>query len=124
MRAVAYDRFGGPEVLHLRDDLPDPPVGPDTVLVRTRATAVNPVDIGIREGQLAGFFPHRFPIVPGWDLAGVVESVGRRLPTSRPATRCSATCAATTSSGGRRPSWSPRRRGASPASRRPRRSPR
>lgn len=76
MRGIAYDRFGGADVLRLRDDLPEPPVGPDTVLVRTRAAGVNPVDIGIREGNLAGFFPHHFPIVPGWDLAGVVEAVG------------------------------------------------
>jgi NADPH:quinone reductase-like Zn-dependent oxidoreductase len=76
MRGIAYDRFGGPEVLALRDDLPDPPVGPDTVLVRTRAVGVNPVDIGIREGRLAGLFPHRFPIIPGWDVAGTVEAVG------------------------------------------------
>ncbi|MGY2004279.1 NADP-dependent oxidoreductase [Blastococcus sp. SYSU DS1024] len=76
MKGIAYDRFGGVDVLQLRDDLPDPPVGPDTVLVRTRAAGVNPVDIGIREGHLAGFFPHHFPIVPGWDLAGVVEAVG------------------------------------------------
>ncbi|MGY1835250.1 NADP-dependent oxidoreductase [Blastococcus sp. SYSU DS0510] len=76
MRGIAYDRFGGIDVLQLRDDLPEPPVGPDTVLVRTRAAGVNPVDIGIREGNLAGFFPHHFPIVPGWDLAGVVEAVG------------------------------------------------
>ncbi|SEK81392.1 NADPH:quinone reductase [Blastococcus sp. DSM 46786] len=76
MRGIAYDRFGGVDVLRLRDDLPEPPVGPDTVLVRTRAAGVNPVDIGIREGGLAAFFPHHFPIVPGWDLAGVVESVG------------------------------------------------
>ncbi|MGY1618160.1 NADP-dependent oxidoreductase [Geodermatophilus sp. SYSU D00691] len=76
MRGIAYDRFGGVDVLQVRDDLPDPPVGPDTVLVRAQAAGVNPVDIGIREGHLAGAFPHRFPIVPGWDLAGVVESVG------------------------------------------------
>lgn len=76
MRGIAYDRFGGPEVLALREDLPEPPVGPDTVLVRARAAGVNPVDIGIREGNLAGFFPHRFPIVPGWDVAGTVEAVG------------------------------------------------
>jgi NADPH:quinone reductase-like Zn-dependent oxidoreductase len=76
VRGVAYDRFGGPEVLGVRDDLPDPPVGPDTVLVRARAAGVNPVDIGIREGRLAGAFPHHFPIVPGWDVAGVVEAVG------------------------------------------------
>ncbi|SFO03325.1 NADPH:quinone reductase [Geodermatophilus obscurus] len=76
MRGVAYDRFGDADVLGLRDDLPEPPVGPDTVLVRTHAAGVNPVDVGIREGRLAGFFPHHFPIVPGWDLAGTVEAVG------------------------------------------------
>ncbi|WP_164702879.1 NADP-dependent oxidoreductase [Modestobacter sp. KNN46-3] len=76
MRGIAYDRFGDESVLQLRDDLPEPPVGPDTVLVRTRAAGVNPVDMGIREGGLAGYFPHHFPIVPGWDLAGVVERVG------------------------------------------------
>src|ERR1700712_3549028 len=76
MRGVAYDRFGGPEVLSVRDDLPDPPVGPDTVLVRTRAVGVNPVDLGIREGRLAAAFPHAFPIIPGWDVAGTVEAVG------------------------------------------------
>ena len=46
MRGVAYDQYGGPEVLTLRDDLPDPPVGPDTVLVRVHAAGVNPVEIG------------------------------------------------------------------------------
>jgi NADPH:quinone reductase-like Zn-dependent oxidoreductase len=76
MRGIAYDRFGGPEVLQLRDDLPEPPVGPDTVLVRMRAAGVNPVDAAIREGRLAEAFPHHFPIVPGWDLAGVVEQAG------------------------------------------------
>jgi NADPH:quinone reductase-like Zn-dependent oxidoreductase len=76
LRGIAYDRFGGSDVLTLRDDLPEPPVGPDTVLVRTHAAGVNPVDVGIREGHLAGLFPHHFPIVPGWDLAGTVEAVG------------------------------------------------
>jgi NADPH:quinone reductase-like Zn-dependent oxidoreductase len=76
VRAVAYDQFGGPEVLTLRDDLPDPPVGPDTVLVRVHASAVNPVDLLIRAGGLAGAFPHHFPIVPGWDVSGVVEAAG------------------------------------------------
>ncbi|MGY1839045.1 MULTISPECIES: NADP-dependent oxidoreductase [unclassified Modestobacter] len=76
MRGIAYDRFGDVDVLRLRDDLPEPPVGPDTVLVRTHAAGVNPVDLGIRQGGLAGMFPHHFPIVPGWDLAGTVEAVG------------------------------------------------
>ncbi|TFV58142.1 NADP-dependent oxidoreductase [Geodermatophilus sp. DF01-2] len=76
MRGVAYDAFGGPEVLTVRDDLPDPPVGPDTVLVRVHAAGVNPVDLLIRQGGLAGAYPHHFPIVPGWDVAGVVEAAG------------------------------------------------
>jgi len=76
VRGVAYDEFGGPEVLTLRDDLPDPPVGPDTVLVRVHATSVNPVDMVIRQGYLAGAYPHHFPITPGWDVAGVVEAAG------------------------------------------------
>ena len=40
MRGIAYDRFGGEEVLQLRDDLPEPPLGPDTVLVRVHAAGV------------------------------------------------------------------------------------
>jgi NADPH:quinone reductase-like Zn-dependent oxidoreductase len=76
VRGVAYDRFGDKSVMTLRDDLPDPPVGPDTVLVRVHAAGVNPVDLLIREGYLAGAYPHHFPIVPGWDVAGVVEQVG------------------------------------------------
>ena len=76
MRGIAYDRFGGEDVLRLRDDLPEPPVGPDTVLVRVRAAGVNPVDMAIREGYLTGAYPHHFPITPGWDVSGVVEAVG------------------------------------------------
>jgi NADPH:quinone reductase-like Zn-dependent oxidoreductase len=76
VRGAAYDGFGDVGVLRLRTDLPEPPVGPDTVLVRVHAAGVNPVDIGIREGNLAGFFPHHFPIIPGWDVAGIVEAAG------------------------------------------------
>jgi NADPH:quinone reductase-like Zn-dependent oxidoreductase len=79
MRAVAYSSYGGPEVLQVTD-LPAPKVGPDTVLVRVRAAGVNPVDIKIREGLLdPAFFVH-FPVVPGWDVAGVVEQVGPAVP--------------------------------------------
>jgi NADPH:quinone reductase-like Zn-dependent oxidoreductase len=73
MRAAAIDAWGQePRVRELED----PPVGPDTVLVRVRAAGVNPVDWKIVEGRLAGGFRHAFPLVPGWDAAGVVEAVG------------------------------------------------
>ncbi|WBC17292.1 NADP-dependent oxidoreductase [Micromonospora sp. WMMA1998] len=75
MKAIAIDAYGPADRLTLRE-LPTPPVGPDTVLVRVRAAGVNPVDWKVREGHLAGAFPSHFPLVPGWDAAGVVEAVG------------------------------------------------
>ncbi len=75
MRAIAQRRYGGPEVLELTD-LPDPKVGPDFVLVRVRAASVNPVDWKVREGYLDASFETHFPLVNGWDVAGVVDRVG------------------------------------------------
>lgn len=80
MRAAIYERFGGPDVLEVRE-VDDPPVGPDSVLVDARATNVNPVDWKIREGHLQGALPHHLPIVPGWDVAGVVRAVGPAVRT-------------------------------------------
>ena len=80
MRAAVYDSFGSADVLEVRE-VDNPPVGPDTVLVRAKATSVNPVDWKIREGYLQSAYPHHLPIIPGWDLAGVVEAVGPAVTT-------------------------------------------
>ena len=80
MRAAVYDEYGEADVLTVREH-PDPPVGPDTVLVRARATSINPVDWKVRKGFLQGAYPHHLPIVPGWDVAGVVEAVGPAVVT-------------------------------------------
>ncbi len=79
MRAISYDRFGGSDVLQLTD-LPEPKVGPDSVLVRVRAASVNPVDYKVRQGYLDPIMDIQFPAVPGWDVAGVVERVGLDTP--------------------------------------------
>jgi NADPH2:quinone reductase len=75
MRAIAIERFGGPDTLRLMT-LPDPTPGAGEVLVRVVASGVNPVDWKIREGFLEKRLPHRFPIVLGWEAAGIVEAVG------------------------------------------------
>ena len=76
MRAVVYERFGGPEVLELRD-LPRPEPEPDQLLVRVHAAGVNPVDAQNRaDGAWAGIEP---PVVPGYDFSGVVEALGDRV---------------------------------------------
>jgi NADPH:quinone reductase-like Zn-dependent oxidoreductase len=45
-------------------------------LVRIKAAAINPVDAAVREGYLKAFLPYEFPIIPGWDVAGIVEERG------------------------------------------------
>ena len=80
MRAAVYDEYGDADVIQVRDH-DEPPVGPDTVLVRVRATSVNPVDWKIRLGYLQGAYPHHLPIIPGWDVAGVVEAIGPSVVT-------------------------------------------
>jgi NADPH:quinone reductase-like Zn-dependent oxidoreductase len=79
MRAITYSRHGGPDVLKLTE-LPTPRVAPDAVLVRVRAASVNPVDWKVREGHLDKIIDTVFPVVPGWDVAGVVEQVGLDTP--------------------------------------------
>ncbi|GGV22829.1 NADPH:quinone reductase [Streptomyces filipinensis] len=73
MRAITQKSFGGPEVLELIDDAPEPVPGPTQVLVRVRATSVNPVELFVRSGA----FPllGEPPFVLGWDVSGVVEQV-------------------------------------------------
>lgn len=77
MRAAAIDRFGGPELLSVRD-LPLPEVGPDEVLIRVEVADVAKWDPIEREGQLVGLMksPPRFPYVLGTDGAGAVAAVG------------------------------------------------
>ncbi|MGV9599159.1 NADP-dependent oxidoreductase [Streptosporangium sandarakinum] len=79
MRAMAYDAYGGTEVL-APARLPRPKVGPGEVLVRVRCAAVNPVDWKLMSGGLDALMDTVFPVVPGWDVAGVVEQVGIDTP--------------------------------------------
>ena len=75
MRAIAIEDFGGPERLQLMS-LPRPKPGNKEVLIRAVAVGVNPVDWAIREGRLREILQHAFPLVPGWDVAGVIEEMG------------------------------------------------
>ena len=89
MRAWTYERYGKPdEVLELRE-IDVPTVGDDQVLVRVRAASVNPLDwhwvtgtprfarlmMGIRKPKRS---------VPGVDVAGIVEAVGKDVTRFRP----------------------------------------
>ena len=75
MKAISYRSYGGPEVLAF-GEIRDPKVGPDAVLVKVRAAAVNPVDWKAREGYLQAGLEAVFPVIPGWDVSGVVVQPG------------------------------------------------
>jgi NADPH:quinone reductase-like Zn-dependent oxidoreductase len=79
MRAIVANRYGGPETLETAE-VDDPKVGPDSVLVRVKAAGVNPVDWKIVAGFLDPIMYVHFPLVPGWDVSGVVEAVGLDAP--------------------------------------------
>lgn len=71
MKAIRIERYGGPEVLQLRDiDLPEPRKG--EVRVRLEAIGVNFIDIYHR----TGLYPMQLPFTPGSEGAGIVEAVG------------------------------------------------
>jgi NADPH:quinone reductase-like Zn-dependent oxidoreductase len=75
MKAVRFDRYGGIDVLEVRDvDRPVPADG--EVLVAVKAAAINPGEIAIREGLLHDRWPATFPSGEGTDFAGVVEELG------------------------------------------------
>ncbi len=73
MRAVAEDEFGGPVALM---DLPIPEIRADEILIRVKAAGVNPFDWKVADGALRGEMEHRFPLILGFDAAGVVVRLG------------------------------------------------
>ncbi|SMX67589.1 NADPH:quinone reductase [Brevibacterium sp. 239c] len=72
MKAMRQTEFGGPEVLH-EEELPKPKPGPSQILIKVKASGVNPTDWKHRSGPR--FLPD-LPLVLGWDVCGVVEQVG------------------------------------------------
>lgn len=75
MRAIIYRRYGGPEVLeYVETD--EPKLGQNSVLVRIKAASLNPADVALQAGMGVAHMDTWFPVIPGWDVAGIVETVG------------------------------------------------
>ena len=76
MKAIRFHEYGGPEVLRY-ETAPRPEPSPGELLVRVKATAVNPVDVAIRAGYLKAMRDVEKPFILGWDFSGVVEACGK-----------------------------------------------
>jgi NADPH:quinone reductase-like Zn-dependent oxidoreductase len=75
MKAANFREFGGPGKVKI-SIMEVPELQEGEVLIRIKAAGVNPVDAVIREGYYKDMMPHSLPVIPGWDMAGIVEKRG------------------------------------------------
>ncbi len=75
MKAAYVEETGSLESLKV-GEIETPEVGEGEVLVRIKSAGVNPVDAAVPQGYLKGRLSYQFPLIPGWDLSGVVEERG------------------------------------------------
>ena len=84
MRAIVFEKHGGPEVLELRD-VPEPEIRPDEVRVEVKACGINHLDLWVRRG-LPGLAVEK-PHILGSDVAGVAGEVGAAVRHVQPGDR-------------------------------------
>jgi NADPH:quinone reductase-like Zn-dependent oxidoreductase len=78
MKAVVAHEYGAPEVLKL-EEAPRPQPSDDEALVRVIASSVNPADPLTLSGKYAREFGTHLPLIPGYDIAGVIEKTGANV---------------------------------------------
>jgi NADPH:quinone reductase-like Zn-dependent oxidoreductase len=83
MKAAVIHEYGPPEVFRI-EEIPEPVLKSHELLVRVHAASVNPVDWKQRKGNHRFFLKANFPVVPGYDVSGVVEKVGEGIRRFRP----------------------------------------
>ena len=89
MKAVRIHQHGGPEVLKY-EDIPEPEIRPDEILLRVRACSLNHLDLWVRGGLPGVKFA--LPHIPGSDIAGEVVRVGELCERIRPGQRVLLSC--------------------------------
>ncbi len=77
-KAVVINQYGGKEQL-TDATVTLPELSAHQVLVKVKATSVNPIDWKLREGYLQQMMSWEFPIILGWDVAGIIEEVGSQV---------------------------------------------
>lgn len=76
MKAIVIEQYGGAEEL-VEKSLPKPVIQDNQVLIEMHATSINPIDWKVREGYMKEMIPFEFPLILGWDAAGVVSEIGK-----------------------------------------------
>jgi NADPH:quinone reductase-like Zn-dependent oxidoreductase len=79
MKAVVLHEYGGPEKLKFEDNVSEPQVSGNTVLIAAAAASVNPIDWKLRSGAMQKMHPLTFPAILGRDVSGIVREVGANV---------------------------------------------
>jgi NADPH:quinone reductase-like Zn-dependent oxidoreductase len=87
LKAVRIHEYGDPEELRYEDDVPEPILTADSVLIEAAAASINPIDWKIRSGARQKDFPLKLPAILGRDVSGVVRAVGANIRTFKPGDR-------------------------------------
>ena len=82
-KAARIHEYGGADQIKI-EEAPRPVPGEGQVLVRLKASGVNPADWKMRQGWFKDYFPLEFPWTPGLEGAGVVEAVGPGVTRFKP----------------------------------------
>src|SRR5439155_21344458 len=82
MKAVVAHEYGAPELLKF-EEVPRPEPKDDEALVRVIASGVNPADPLTLSGKYAKEFGTHLPLIPGYEIAGVVEKPAQTSPSSK-----------------------------------------
>jgi NADPH:quinone reductase-like Zn-dependent oxidoreductase len=86
MKAVVLHQYGPPSNLVL-EEVADPTAGPNQILIELHAAGINPIDWKMRSGVAREVFPVEFPAILGFDVAGIVRSVGEGVTGFNPGDR-------------------------------------
>ena len=78
MKAIVAHEYGAPDVLKV-EEVPRPEPNEDEALVRVIASSVNPADPLTLSGKYAREFGTHLPLIPGYDIAGIVEKTGANV---------------------------------------------
>jgi NADPH:quinone reductase-like Zn-dependent oxidoreductase len=95
LKAVRLYEYGGPENLKYEDDVPDPVLSDNLVLIEAAAASVNPIDWKVRSGARQKDFPLKLPAILGKDVSGKVRAVGSSIRTFKVGDRVLATADST-----------------------------
>jgi NADPH:quinone reductase-like Zn-dependent oxidoreductase len=79
MKAVVLHEYGGPEKLKFEDNVPEPQISGNTVLIAAAAASVNPIDWKLRSGAMQKMYPLSLPAILGRDVSGIVRAVGANV---------------------------------------------